>query len=391
MGPAADLAFMRRARDLARLGAGRTWTNPMVGAVVARDGREIGSGFHRRCGEAHAETLVLESVAEGARGATLYVNLEPCAHQGRTPPCVEAIVAAGISRVVIPALDPDPRVRGRGVAWLRARGVRVDVGCDAPAAVLDNQGYYHDRLGFATTVTLKMATSRDGMVARAQGLRDPVTGAAARLDVHRLRAVHDAVVVGVETARIDRPRLDCRLLAGGVDREPVPVVLDTHLRISADNAWASAGRPYVVVTGERPEAARVRAVEAAGGRVLRCNTDAAGIRVEHAIDRLAEIGLARILVEGGPRVFRSFLAAGAWDAAWLYRAEGEFGPGGVPLFDADGRAQPDLLGLPVDEVPVAPDHRSRHVRDGSWEPMMARLAVEAGAWEGIPADVHRDR
>jgi diaminohydroxyphosphoribosylaminopyrimidine deaminase/5-amino-6-(5-phosphoribosylamino)uracil reductase len=226
---------------------------------VVSAGREVASGHHRRFGDAHAEVLALDGAGERARGATLYVSLEPCAHHGHTPPCVDRILAAGIARVVAPAPDPDARVNGRGIARLRERGIRVDVGGEATAAVLENLGYYRQRLGLGPTVTLKIAASADGMAARARGQRDDVTGAAARREVHGLRALHDAVVVGVETALIDRPRLDCRLLEGGVDREPMPVVIDTHLRTEADNAWSRAGRPFVVVTGPHVDARSKRA------------------------------------------------------------------------------------------------------------------------------------
>jgi diaminohydroxyphosphoribosylaminopyrimidine deaminase/5-amino-6-(5-phosphoribosylamino)uracil reductase len=372
----ADLAFMARARELARLGAGRTWTNPMVGAVVVSDGREAGSGHHARLGGPHAEAGALELAGAAARGATLYVNLEPCAHQGRTPPCVEAVAAAGISRVVIPALDPDPRVRGRGVAWLRARGIRVDVGCDAAAAILDNHGYYHDRLGVPVTVTLKVATSADGMVARVAGRRDDVTGAAALDDVHRLRAVHDCVVVGIATALADRPRLDCRRLPAGVDREPTPVVFDRGLRLPADNAWSQAGREFVVVTGAGADAARARELERAGARVIRCDEDRRGVRVAHAVESLAAIGLRRILVEGGPRLLESFLSERAWDAFWHYRAPAEFGPAGLAF--AAARDAASAPGVAVDESAFAPDVRRRAVEGGSWERLLALLSARSG-------------
>lgn len=370
-----DLAFMARARELARLGAGRTWTNPMVGAVVVADGREAGHGFHARLGSEHAETGALRAAGHAARGATLYVNLEPCAHQGRTPPCVEAIAAAGIARVVIPALDPDPRVRGRGVAWLRARGIRVDVGCDAAAAILDNHGYYHDRLGVPGTVTLKIATSADGMVARAPGRRDAITSDAALDDVHRVRAVHDCIVVGIGTALADRPRLDCRRLRAGVDREPTPVVFDRVLRLPAENAWSSAGRGFVVVTTVAADASRARELERAGARVLRCADDGRGLRVADAVEALAGIGLRRILVEGGARLIESFLAARAWDAFWHYRSPESFGAHGVEQPQLRGGA--DLPGVAVDEIVFGPDTRRRSVEAASWERLLERLSARS--------------
>jgi diaminohydroxyphosphoribosylaminopyrimidine deaminase/5-amino-6-(5-phosphoribosylamino)uracil reductase len=385
----ADVAWMREARALAWLGAGWTWSNPMVGAVVVAEGEVVGAAYHHRSGESHAECLALAAAGPRARGATLYVNLEPCVHEGRTPPCVEGIVRAGIARVVIPVLDPDPRVCGRAVASLVARGIRVDSGCEGASAILDNHGYYHHRLGLPPAVTLKLATSRDGMVARARGRRDRVTGAEAQIDVHRLRAVHDAVVIGAETARIDRPVLDCRLLSERVDREPAVVVFDTSLSLASEPHWPERGRDYLVVSGENAPAERERAIEARGGRVLRCATDGGGVRVEHALARLAGAGYTRILVEGGPRLFRSFLASGAWDAMWHYQASADFGPDGVAMAAHDTPLA-TTLGTPVDEIALGADVRRRYVNAVSWGRLLAALAARAAEAKGHD-DVHGHR
>ena len=369
-----DRDFLTRAMGLARLGAGRTWPNPIVGAVVVSGDREVASGYHRRFGDVHAEAVALDGARERARGATLYVSLEPCAHHGHTPPCVDRILEAGIARVVVPALDPDPRVNGAGIARLRERGLRVDVGAEAVAAVLENLGYYRQRLGHGPTVTLKIAASADGMAARARGQRDRVTGAAVQREVHELRALHDAVVVGVETALVDSPRLDCRLLEGGVERDPVPVVIDTHLRMDADNAWSRAGRAFVVVTGPRVDAERARAIESRGGRVVGCELAGDGVDVRQAVGHLAATGCERILVEGGPRLLGSFLRADAWNALWWYRSPVGFGPG-VPWFDDDahahGAAWPGYL---VDEAAVGDDVRRRYLNPQTWERLAAWLA-----------------
>ncbi|HET6462297.1 MAG TPA: bifunctional diaminohydroxyphosphoribosylaminopyrimidine deaminase/5-amino-6-(5-phosphoribosylamino)uracil reductase RibD [Candidatus Krumholzibacteria bacterium] len=365
-----DLAFMAEARALGRLGAGRTWTNPMVGAVVVKDGEVIASAYHQRLGEPHAECLAFAAAGDRARGATLYVSLEPCAHQGRTPPCVEGILTAGIARVVIPAPDPDARVSGLGIEMLRARGVRVDVGCDAAAAILDNHGYYHNRLGVARTVTLKMATSRDGKVSRAPGQRDRVTGDAAQLDTHRLRAVNDAIVIGAETARIDRPRLDCRLLEAGVDREPATVVFDTGLSLADDATWPEAGRDDTVVCGVSADAARECALEKRGIRVVRNSA--------RIVDALEKLGFARVLVEGGPRLMRSFIEAGTWDAFWHYEAKEEFGANGVSMGQVP-------VGTMIDELALDFDVRRRYVNATSWDRLIGGLKQREDG------NVHGDR
>jgi len=376
---------MARARTLGRLGAGRTWTNPMVGAVVVKDDEVIATAYHPRLGESHAECLALLSAGERARGATAYISLEPCAHQGHTPPCVEGILAAGIARVVIPAPDPDARVAGLGIEMLRARGVRVDVGCDVAPAILDNHGYYHQRLGVTRTVTLKMATSLDGMVARARGQRDRVTGHAAQLDAHRLRAVNDAIVIGAATARIDRPRLDCRLVEAGVDREPVIVVFDTSLSLADDETWPARDRHLVVVCGASADKARARKMEARAGRVVRCASHGGAMDVRDAVDRLHALGLTRLLVEGGPRLFQSFIDAGVWDALWHYQSGETFGSEAVPMVEWP------LRGLSIDEVALGADTRRRYANPESWETLMNGLAERASSAAERMNGVHRHR
>ncbi len=374
-----DLAAMRMAMRLAWQGAGRTGTNPMVGSVVVRDGHVLATGFHGQDGIAHAEVIALDATGEAARGATLYASLEPCAHHGRTPPCTDRIIAAGVARVVIPALDPDPRVFGRGVERMRAAGIRVEVGCLDASGVLDNLGYYRDRLGLPSLVTLKMALSRDGMVASAPGRRDDITGGDARAEVHALRAVHDAVVIGVNTMLSDAPRLDCRLLSPGPHHLPVPVVLDSRLRTPADNAWSRAGRPFVVVTGSDADAGRAAAIDARGGSVIRCARAPRGVDIDEAVAALAARGLKRLLVEGGPGVAASFLAAGRWDAAWYYRAPVLLGAGGVPM-------RPDTPpGAVVDCVPVGTDERTRSVGERARDEIEAGFRSRAAAGRGSDA------
>jgi diaminohydroxyphosphoribosylaminopyrimidine deaminase/5-amino-6-(5-phosphoribosylamino)uracil reductase len=356
--------------ELAWRGAGRTGTNPMVGSVVvAADGRTLATGFHGQDGLTHAEVVALDAAGEAARGGTLVASLEPCAHHGRTPPCTDRIIAAGVARVVIPALDPDPRVLGRGVQLLRAAGIRVDIGCMDGSAILDNLGYYRDRLGFPSLVTLKMAVSRDGRVSGAPGQRDTITGEAARREVHALRAVHDAVLVGIDTVLVDAPRLDCRLLDAVPDHVPAPVVLDSRLRTPTDNAWSRAGRRYYVVTGPDASGARADAIRKSGGIVLSCPLSPRGIDLDRALAQLAGHGLRRVLVEGGPRVVASVLAAGAWDAAWWYHAPVDLGGGGVALTPVT--APGDV----VDRIAVGVDERVRSVGERTRADFAARFGA----------------
>jgi diaminohydroxyphosphoribosylaminopyrimidine deaminase/5-amino-6-(5-phosphoribosylamino)uracil reductase len=237
-------------------------------------------------------------------------------------------------------------------------------------AILDNLGYFRDRLGFEETVTLKVAVSSDGMVARGPGRRDEVSGEAARRDAHALRALHDAVVVGVETARVDRPALDCRLLDPRPGVDPVPVVLDSTLRLPARNAWSDEGREFVVITTADADATRAHAIEAAGGRVVRCPTARGGVDVGAALDALRARGLSRVLVEGGPRVLASFFASDRWDALWVYRSPVVFGPGGVSFSGERGRE--------TDAQTVGGDERRRFVNEARFDAVRERFDAMLG-------------
>jgi diaminohydroxyphosphoribosylaminopyrimidine deaminase/5-amino-6-(5-phosphoribosylamino)uracil reductase len=361
---------MRHALELAWRAVGSTRPNPIVGAVVVSEGDVVGSGYHRRCGGPHAEVPALEAAGNRARGATMYVTLEPCAHQGRTPPCVDAVIASGVGRVVVAMIDPDPRVAGLGVERMREAGITVDVGCLAPEAIAHNLGYLSEHLGATAAVTLKVAVTMDGKIAAAPGRRYAITGMESLGDVHRIRSAQDCVVVGVDTAIIDSPRLDCRYL--DEDRcPPVPVVLDTHLRCPADNAWAWSGRSFIVICGPDAQPDRRRTLEAAGATVVACRSDAGRVDVRHAVERLAQMGLRRILVEGGAGVFSSFVDAAAWDALYLYQAPTLFGETGVPLYRGDGER--GIAGRLVDTRRFGRDTRHRFIRAESLDRMLTRL------------------
>jgi diaminohydroxyphosphoribosylaminopyrimidine deaminase/5-amino-6-(5-phosphoribosylamino)uracil reductase len=322
---------MQRALQLAGRALGNTAPNPAVGAVLVRDGDVLGEGWTRPAGHDHAEVVALKACrAHGQQpaGATMYVTLEPCCHHGRTPPCTDALLEAGVARVVVGVRDPFPAVRGRGLEQLRAAGVEVTVGVEADACA-------HQVLGFARSVTAglpevtaKAAVSLDGHIATATGESQWITGPQARLDGHRLRASHDAILVGIGTVLADDPRLTTRLppddAAAAPACDPVPVVLDTHLRCPADARLLSAGRRAVLVCGtEAPE----RALDADVVRVAL--GDDGRVDVVEALRAVAGRGLHRVLVEGGGEVHRSLLDRGVVDTLHLYVA-GVVVPGGRP-------------------------------------------------------------
>jgi diaminohydroxyphosphoribosylaminopyrimidine deaminase/5-amino-6-(5-phosphoribosylamino)uracil reductase len=328
-GPSVDDFHLDRAIDLAWLGAGRTLSNPMVGAVVVKDGCVVGEGYHAAFGLDHAETVALDRAGDRADGATLYVNLEPCTHHGKTPPCVGQILESGVQRVVVSTLDPDPRMDGKGIEALRAQGIQVDVGGRAEHALLLNLPYFKRSLGQGCSVTVKMAVTWDGRIASGPGRRDTITGPEARRHTHRLRAANEGVLIGINTMLVDRPLLDCRLLED-VDG-PAPVVMDTRLRFPLDCRWMAQGRRFVVLTARDANAAKARAIEEKGGVVLACRQGDDRVEVSSAIETIDRWGISSVLVEGGAGVLTSFLRAGMWDGLHLFVSAALFGPQGVDL------------------------------------------------------------
>jgi diaminohydroxyphosphoribosylaminopyrimidine deaminase/5-amino-6-(5-phosphoribosylamino)uracil reductase len=326
-----DEAWMGRAVALAEGGRGRTSPNPMVGAVLVRGGRVVGEGFHRAAGLAHAETAALAAAGELAAGATCYVTLEPCAHHGRTPPCADALVAAGVARVVAAIVDPDPRVDGAGLARLRAAGVEVVTGVGAGAVAEQNAAYLtHRRLG-RPRVTLKAAASLDGKVAAPDGTSRWITGPAARADAHRLRAEADAVLVGAGTALADDPRLTVRL-PGHAGRQPLRVLVDAAGRVGTGGHLFDGEAATLVATTPTVPAAAVDAWKAAGAEVLVCKEAPVGqgVDLEDLARGLGGRGVLELLVEGGPRLQASLWAAGLADRLVWYLAPLAIGGAGAP-------------------------------------------------------------
>jgi diaminohydroxyphosphoribosylaminopyrimidine deaminase/5-amino-6-(5-phosphoribosylamino)uracil reductase len=330
-----DAAFMRRALDLAERGRGRTSPNPLVGAVVVREGRVVGEGAHLVAGGAHAEIEALTAAGAAARGATLYVTLEPCNHHGRTPPCAPVVQAAGIARVVAALTDPNPAVAGGGAARLRAAGVAVEVGLLAGEAERQNQAWLTAMRERRPHVTLKAAATLDGRIADVHGTSQWITGEAARAHAHRLRAQADAIVVGITTALRDDPALTVRL-GTPWPREPYRVVLDTHARLGADATVIHAATPAraLVAVGEGAPAARVAALRAAGASVLACPTRDGRLDPAALLAQLFEREVRAVLVEGGGETHAAFLDAGLVDRVALFLA---------PLL-LGGRAAPGVVG-----------------------------------------------
>ena len=338
-------AWMERAVALAEGGRGRASPNPMVGAVLVRDGRVVGEGFHRAAGRAHAEAEALAAAGAAAAGATCYVTLEPCAHHGRTPPCADALVAAGVARVVAAVQDPDPRVDGAGLARLRAAGVAVELGLGRRPRPTQNAAYLtHRRLG-RPRVTLKAAASLDGKVAAPDGSSQWITGPAARADAHRLRAEADAVMVGAGTALADDPRLTVRL-PGWAGRQPLRVLVDAAGRVGPGGHLFDTEAETLVATTPAAPATAVDAWKAAGRRGADLREQTVTVRGvgRGSISRtwrraLGERGVLELLVEGGPRLQASLWAAGLADRLVWYLAPLAIGGQAAPgLLGSDGAA-----------------------------------------------------
>ncbi len=349
--------FMREALRLAARAKGNTSPNPLVGAVVVRDNAIVGRGFHARAGAAHAEAVALLEAGESARGALLYVTLEPCAHHGRTPPCVDAIASAGIAQVIVAMQDPDEKMRGAGIRALRGRGIETQSGDGADDALRLNRAYDKHRTTGRPFVTLKMAQSLDGFAARRSGERTQLTGAEAAKFVRQLRYEHDAVMIGVGTATADDPQLTVR----PYKQRAVPftrIVLDSRGRISPRLRLIrdqKRARTIIATTPAISDAARA-ALEKRGVEVLVTGADAQGrIDLNALLATLGGRGMLSVLCEGGPTVASALLAEHLVDALCLLVAPVILGAGHdvVPAFKAieDMRVHvDDVLRLGVDTL-----------------------------------------
>jgi diaminohydroxyphosphoribosylaminopyrimidine deaminase/5-amino-6-(5-phosphoribosylamino)uracil reductase len=340
-----DEAFLRRALELAEKARGRTAPNPIVGAVVVREGRVVGEGYHQRAGAPHAEVEALHQAGSSAKGATLYVTLEPCAHQGRTPPCVGAILEAGISRIVSAMEDPDSRVAGKGHAQLRAAGVAVTTGCLEREAGEANAEYLHRVKTGRVFGVLKAAISLDGRMAAPAGEPRWITGEQARARAHELRDRYDAILIGRTTLEVDDPLLDVRI--PGERRNPIAIVLDSRLRAPASRKlWERAkfGTQVLVAAVDPLQQDRARGLRDGGIEVLAVPAGESGqVDLAALFEILAQRGLNSILVEGGGKVHASLLSQGLAQRIHLFLAPLVLGgdgprltvgmPGGIRIED----------------------------------------------------------
>lgn len=335
--PALDHRFMQLALALGRRGLGRTAPNPAVGAVIVKDGVIVGRGWTQPGGRPHAETEALKRAGKEARGATLYVTLEPCSHQGKTPPCADAIVRAGIARVVSALGDPNPEVAGQGYTKLRERGIAVETGLGGEEAARAHAGHVRRMRDGRPQVLLKLAVSADGMAGLPGRKPAAITGEAARGRVHQMRAEADAILVGIGTVMSDDPHLTCRL-PGMLEQSPVRVILDAKLRIPLATSLIGTARetPTWVFTAPETSAMAEDILKAKGVEVFRVEGKNGRLDLAAVLKMLAGRGVTRLMVEGGPTVAAAFLKADLVDEAALFRSPNELGAGigvleGLPL------------------------------------------------------------
>ena len=334
-----DARFMRAALALARRGLGRTWPNPSVGCLIVKDGMIVGRGWTQPGGRPHAETEALARAGRNAKDADAYITLEPCCHHGKTPPCTDALIAAGIRRAVIAVEDPDPRVAGKGVAALRAAGIAVEIGVCADEAREVNAGFLSTVTRGRPLVTLKLATSLDGRLAVASGESRWITSEPARARAHLLRAMSDAIMVGSGTVIADNPELTCRL-PGLSDRNPVRVIIDGGMRVPLTARLVADARQtptwFVVRHGISGE--RRAALASSGVEVIDVPATATGeTDLAAALAALVRKGITRVLVEGGARLAAALVRGGLIDRIAWFRAPS--------LIGGDGRSALDTLGV----------------------------------------------
>ena len=360
-----DTSHMRSALALARRGLGNTWPNPSVGCVIVRNNRVVGRAVTAPGGRPHAEPQALAMAGASARGATAYVTLEPCCHHGRTPPCTDALIGAGIARVVIAARDPDPRVNGQGVAKLRAAGIAVEEGVLAGEAAEILAGFHQRTTTGRPLVTLKLASTLDGRIATHSGESRWITGEPARRAAHVLRGRHDAILVGVGTVIADDPDLTCRL-PGFRPTRIVRVVADSHLRTSMTSRLVATARetPTWMLIRHGTDATRRHAFADVGIRLIEIAGAEAGVDLRAGLLALGTAGITRLLVEGGAQVAAALLRAGLVDRIAWFHAPAVMGGDAWPAVQAFGIDRLDAMPRFIRQraTPVGEDILTEFVR-----------------------------
>jgi diaminohydroxyphosphoribosylaminopyrimidine deaminase/5-amino-6-(5-phosphoribosylamino)uracil reductase len=314
-----DRDFMKLALEMAGTAIGKTNPNPMVGAVIVKDGEIVGTGIHRKAGEPHAEVHAFRMAGGHAVGATLYVTLEPCSHYGKTPPCAILVRDSGVKRVVVAMEDPNPQVAGRGIRLLREAGIEVEVGVLEEEAIRLNERFVHNMLTGRPFVISKTAMTLDGKIAAHNGHSQWVTGMEARKNVHELRNQSDAILVGIGTVLADNPRLTTRLEAGG--KNPVRVILDSALRIplEASVTDCSEASTWIATTSDA-DPVKAKALQQKGVELIILSKDENGLNLKELLARLYEKGITDVIVEGGSYINSAFLREGLIDKFLVYLA-----------------------------------------------------------------------
>jgi diaminohydroxyphosphoribosylaminopyrimidine deaminase/5-amino-6-(5-phosphoribosylamino)uracil reductase len=358
-----DQRFMTLALALGQRGFGRTWPNPAVGAVLVKDGVIVGRGWTQAGGRPHAEIEALRRAGAAARGATLYVTLEPCSHYGKSPPCADAIVAAGVARVVSAIEDPNPKVAGSGHARLRAAGIAVDVGIGAAAARRHHAGHIRRMREGRPHVTLKLAVSADGKAGAAGRRPFAITGDTVRDKVHLLRAQSDAIMIGVGTALADDPVLTCRL-PGMAENSPLRIVLDSALRLPLGSCLVQTTRqtPVWVIAGPQAPRAAEEALRAHGVDVMHASETDGRLDLAMVLQLLGARGITRLLTEGGPTLAAALLAADLVDDAVLFHSDKIIGSDGVEALNAAAWASLKHQLTHVTSLPVGTDRQEIYER-----------------------------
>jgi diaminohydroxyphosphoribosylaminopyrimidine deaminase / 5-amino-6-(5-phosphoribosylamino)uracil reductase len=358
-----DLRFMELALSLGRRGFGRTWPNPAVGALIVKDGVIVGRGWTQPGGRPHAEVEALRRAGPAARGATLYVTLEPCSHFGKSPPCADAVIAAGIARVVSAIEDPNPEVAGQGHTRLRAAGIAVDVGIGADEARHDHAGHISRVTRGRPYVMLKLAISADGKVGAAGRRPVAITGDAVRDRVHLLRAQNDAIMIGIGTALADDPMLTCRL-PGMAKDSPVRIVADSMLRLPLNSRLVKSAyeTPVWAIAGmSAPQDAEFQLLPL-GVEVLRSPDSTGLLDLKDALGFLSAKGVTRLMVEGGPTLAAALIKADLIDEAVLFHSDKIVGADGIEALDADALAMLKQRLKLIATESIGPDRQETYER-----------------------------